>query len=213
MGWQADHRRYHHAPQSRRRLPMFKSTIDFATRHPKRVIALWAVVAFALASLSGLFGYKPVTDDTAQFLPKGSESSQATKYAQSAFGQQKGAQTVTVLVKRADVKTLTAADRAEVQALATAMPRTEFDADRPAVKGLPGDLEQRAGHILAVRAGPLATGGRFQLVGLAWKASVTDPVAQEYFRQVRDRVADQARHHDLKVGFTGGVATLTDSLK
>jgi RND superfamily putative drug exporter len=86
---------------------MFHRVINFSTRHPKRVIALWAVLAIVLGSLSGALGYKVMTDDTAQFLPKDSESAQAIRYAQDHFGQQKGTRTVLVLVKRADGAPLT----------------------------------------------------------------------------------------------------------
>src|SRR4029453_13677344 len=102
---------------------MFNRIISFVTTHPKRVIATWAIVAIGLATVSAAFGYKVTTDDTAQFLPKGSESAQATRYGQTAFGQVKGAQTVTVLVKRADGEALTGADRMEIRSLAAGTPR------------------------------------------------------------------------------------------
>jgi uncharacterized membrane protein YdfJ with MMPL/SSD domain len=102
-------------PITPRRLTMLSSVIRFSTRYPKRVIALWAVVSIALAAVTASFGYKVVTDDVGHFLPKGSESSQAADYAETAFGQQQGTRTVTVLVKRADGSRLTAADRAEVR--------------------------------------------------------------------------------------------------
>jgi putative drug exporter of the RND superfamily len=170
------------------------------TRRPKTVIALWAVVALMLASLGGSLAYKATTDDTAQFLPKGSESAQATRYAETAFGQQKGAKTVTVLVKRADGRALTAADRAEIRSLAAAMPRWRAD-----------DAGERAGSIVAAQAGPVAPDGRFQLVGLQWKADVTDPIAHEHFRDVRDRAGDVASGHGLRVGFTGAIANTADT--
>src|SRR6185295_41112 len=46
-----------------------------------------------------------------------------------------------------------------------------------------------------------------------WKGNVTDPVARDWFRQVRDRAAAQARDHGLRVGFTGGVASVADDVK
>ena len=192
---------------------MFNRIINFSTRHPKRIIALWALVAVALGSLSGMLGYKVITDDTAGFLPKSAESARAARYGEEHFGQQKGARTVIVLVKRTDGGSLTAADRAHARALATALPRTPFDATRPAVKGQPGDLRARAGEIVAAQAGPVAPDGRFALVGLQWTGNVTDPVAQDYYRQVRDRAAARVRDHGLQVGFTGGVATVADNMK
>src|SRR5215217_4205495 len=152
-------------PSRARRLPMFNRIISVSTRHPKRIIALWALVAVALGSLSALFGYKVVTDDTAGFLPESAESARAANYGREHFGQQKGSRTVIMLVKREDGAVLTAVDRARAGALATALPRTPFDTARPAVKGQPGDLRQRAGEIVAGQAGPVAPDGRFALVG------------------------------------------------
>jgi RND superfamily putative drug exporter len=181
---------------------MFKRIISFVTRRPKTVIALWAVVALVVSSLGGSLAYRATTDDTAQFLPRGSESAQAMRYAETAFGQQKGTRTVTMLVKRADGAALTAGDRAQLAALATAMPgwRAKGDAER-------------AGRVLAAQAGPVAPDGRFRLVGLLWKARPTDPIAQDRFRAVRDRAAGLARAHGLEVGFTGGVASAADDMK
>ncbi len=181
---------------------MFHRITTFVTRRPKTVIALWAVVALALSSIGGAFAYKVTTDDTARFLPKGSESAQATSYAQTAFGQQKGTHTVTMLVKRADGRPLTAADRAQVRALASDVPRWRA-----------GDTSERAGRVLTAQAGPTAPDGRFQLVGLQWKAHPTDPIAQEHFRDVRDLAAREARAHDLRVGFTGSIASTADYAK
>ena len=157
---------------------MLSTIIRFATRRPKRVIVVWLFVALGLTFAGSLFGYKVTTDDTARFLPKGSESAQATKYAQTAFGQQKDVRTVTALVKRGDDEPLSAADRHAVRALAAAMPRWRADTHRPAMKGQPGDLRERAGRIIASQAGPLANDGRLQLVGLQWQAQPTDPVAR-----------------------------------
>jgi len=181
---------------------MFSRTIQFVTSRPKRVIALWAVVAVALASVSASSGYKVITDDTAQFLPKGSESAQATNFARAAFGQEKGTQAVSMLVKRNDRGVLTTDDRAEIRSLAAAMPRWRAVADR-----------SRAGVVVGAQPGPVAPDGRLQLVALQWKGNTTDPVAQEFFRQVRDRAADNARDHELRVGFTGGVASRADAVK
>jgi RND superfamily putative drug exporter len=178
---------------------MFHRITTFATRFPKSVIAVWLLAAIALSSLAGGVGYKVITDDTAQFLPKASESARALAYAETAFGVQKGTRTVTMLVKRDDGKALTAADRAQVGMLAGALPQ------RPSAS-------ERAGRVLAAQAGLVAPDSRFQLVALQWKANVTDPVAQEHFRDIRDRAADQARAHDLSVGFTGGIATLADQV-
>src|SRR4051794_10936422 len=92
------------------RPPMIHRITNFATRFPKSVIAFWLVLALALSVVPAAVGYKVMTDDTTEFLPKDSESAQAIAYARDAFGVQKGTRTVTMLVKRADGKALTAAD-------------------------------------------------------------------------------------------------------
>jgi RND superfamily putative drug exporter len=192
---------------------MLSRIIQFSTGRPKRVIALWFVIVLAFASIGVGFGYKAVTDDTAQFLPKGSESAQAVDFARSAFGQQKGTQTVTMLVKRTDDASLTAGDQAEIRSLAAATPRWRVDTDAPELEKQVGDLDERAGQVVGAQIGPASPDGRLQLVDLQWKANTTDLVAQEFFRQVRDRAADIARDHDLRVAFTGGVASRADEMK
>jgi putative drug exporter of the RND superfamily len=179
---------------------MLDRITTFTTRFPKPGIAFWLVLALALSSVSAGVGYKVMTDDTAQFLPKGSESAQALAYAQTAFGVQEGTRTVTMLVKRDDGKALTAADRAEVGRLAGAVAKWPSDSER-------------AGRVVAAQAGPVAPDLRFQFVALQWKANATDPIAQEHFRDIRDRAADQVRAHGLSVGFTGGIATQADEVQ
>jgi len=189
---------------------MLQRVITYATHRPKRVIAAWLVAVVALAMIGGAQSYRVTTDDIAEFLPDGSESALATRYAQQAFGQQKGAHTVTAVVERSDGRALTRADRAAVGALSERLATATPDVARLDVKGAAGDLDERAGRIVAAEAGPVAPDGRFQLVGLQWKADATDPVAQEAFRQLRDRAAGAARVDGLRIGFTGSVATMAD---
>src|SRR5215204_495049 len=196
-----------------RRPRMLRRITQFSTSRPKRVIALWLAVVLALASIGSSFGYKVVTDDTAQFLPRGSESAQAVDFARTAFGQQKGTQTVTMLVKRSDGARLTAADQAAIRSLAAATRRWGVDADAAVLTRQVGDFDERAGHVVGAQLGPASPDGRLQLVALQWKGNTTDVVAQEFFHQVRDRAAKFARDHDLRVAFSGGVASRADEMK
>ena len=133
---------------------MFNRIIRFATRHPKRVIALWAVVAIALGSLSSQLGYKVMTDDTAGFLPDSAESAQAAKYGQEHFGQQHGSRTVIVLVKRAD-----SSAAAGVTSSATDSAPGSSAGSAPAASAAP-----------ALRApAPLATGRRAPWSARSWR--------------------------------------------
>jgi RND superfamily putative drug exporter len=186
---------------------MLAQIIRYATSHPKRVIAVWLVLGLGLSVLGGLKSYSVTTDDTAQFLPKRSESAQGIKYAQRAFGVQEGTSSLTVLLKRSDGGKVAPAD---VDQLAAGMQRW-----RPDVEALKTDdaidVAKRAGGVVAVAAGPAVGDGR--LVAVQWKANTTDPVAQEAYRQFRDRVLDQARTAGLQAGFTGGIATVADLTK
>src|SRR5215213_2014759 len=189
---------------------MLQRIITYVTRRPKRVIALWVVAVLALASIGSTQSYRVSTDDMTEFLPEASASAVATRYAQEQFGQQKGTYTVTALVERADGGRLTQADQAAVGALSERLADWKPDVSSLDVEGAAGDLDERAGRIVAASAGPVAPDERFQLVGLQWKANTTDPVAQEAFRQLRDRTADDARADGLRVGFTSGIASVAD---
>jgi RND superfamily putative drug exporter len=192
---------------------MLSRIIQFSTSRPKRVIALWAVILLGLGSIAAGFGYKVVTDDTAQFLPNGSESAQAIDLARNAFGQKKGTHTVSMLVKRTDGAALTRGDRAEIRSLAAATARWRVDTNNSALKSQVGNLDERAGRVVDAQIGPASPDGRLQLVALQWKGNATDTVAQEFFRQLRDRAANAVRDHDLRVGFTGGVASTADEMQ
>src|SRR3954452_5093669 len=189
---------------------MLAQIIRYATSHPKRVIAVWVVLSLGLSVLGSMKAYSVTTDDTAQFLPKRSESAQGIGYAERAFGVQKGTSSLTVLLARADGGRLSAADHGRIDALAAAMKRW-----RPDLDALRSDEEidvgTRAGAVVGVAAGPVA--GRAQLVAVQVKANTTDPVAQDAYRQFRDRVVDQARAAGLRAGFTGGIASMADTTK
>jgi RND superfamily putative drug exporter len=133
------------------------------------------------------------------------------EYGQDAFGVQKGTATVTVLVKRSDGATLAPADRAGVAALTAQMRRWKPDLGPLKAETEGMDPAGRAGGVVDAAAGPVAGKGRFQLVAVQWKANTTDPVAQQAYEQFRDHFADAAAERDLRVGLTGGIATVTDA--
>jgi uncharacterized membrane protein YdfJ with MMPL/SSD domain len=145
---------------------MLQRIITYVTRRPKRVIVLWLVAVIGLAVIGSTQSYRVTTDDMAEFLPEGSESALATRYAQEAFGQQKGTHTVTALVERSDGRPLTTADRARVEALSQRLAAWKPDVARLHVEGAVGDFGERAGRIVAAGAGPVAPDDRFQLIGL-----------------------------------------------
>ena len=137
---------------------MLQRIISFVTRHHKRVIAVWLVAAVGLAMVGSTQSYRATTDDMGEFLPDGSESALATRYAREAFGQEKGTRTVTALVERSDGRALDARDRAAVGALSERLAAWRPDVAALDVPGAVGDLGERAGGIVAVSAGPVNAG-------------------------------------------------------
>lgn len=192
---------------------MLAQLIRFATTYPKRVIAVWLVVGLGLAGVASLASYSVMTDDTAEFLPSDSQSAQAVRYARDAFKVPEGTATVTVLVERADGAPLTDADQDGVAELAAGMPRFRTDLDPLREQALYVDVAERAGRVVDASVGPVADGGRFQLVAALYDANTTDPVAQAGYRQFRDRVSEQAGGRGLRVAFTNGIASAADTAK
>jgi len=192
---------------------MIAAAVRTSTRRPWLTILAWLAVAIPLTVLGGLASYSVTTDDTARFLPKGSESAQAVAFARDAFGVEEGTATVTLLARRSDGAPLIAGDRTAVTQIAGEMPRWRADTDDLDVEEEAIDRSGRAGHVVAATAGPLGDDGRFQLVALQWRANATDPVAQSAFRQFRDTFADRAADRGLTTAYTGGVASLSDQFE
>ncbi|MDA0179447.1 MMPL family transporter [Solirubrobacter phytolaccae] len=192
---------------------MLAQILHYATTRPKRVIATWVVLGLALSALGAWQSFNVTTDDTAQFLPKQSESAAALRYARDAFDVREGTTTVTVLLARADGGRLTSDDRAAVASITDDLPRWRPDLEPLKAESDPFGVGDRAGKLLGSAAGPVAPDGRFQLAGVQWQANTTDPVALAAYRQFRDDVADQAATHRLRAGFTGGIASVADAAK
>ena len=188
---------------------MLRRITDYVTRKPKRVIVLWIAAVIILGGIGSSQAYRVTTDDVAGFLPEHTESAQATRFAQDAFGQQKGTHTVTALVERADGGKLNRGDRAQVARLADRLGTWRPDVDRLDGTGA-GDIGARAGRMVAAAAGPVAPDRTFRLIGLQWKGNATDPVAHEAFRQLRSDTAGELRQHGLRAGYTGSVASTAD---
>lgn len=192
---------------------MLARILNYATTRPKRVIATWIVLGLSLSVIGAWQSYSVTTDDTAQFLPKQSESAAALRYARDAFDAREGTTTATVLLARDDGGRLTAADRSAIAGITREMSRWRPDPEPLRAESEPFGLGDRAGKVLGVSTGPVAPDGRFQLAGVQWQANTTDPVALGAYRQFRDHVADEAAAHDLRAGFTGGIASVADAAK
>jgi RND superfamily putative drug exporter len=161
-------------------------------RHPWIVILIWFIAGMGLASLAGLKGVDVTNDDTAAFLPKSSESARATEFGRRAFGQVEGATTVTILVKPRDGGRIDAADHRAAAGVAAEL----------------RDWHGERARVVGAKAG--AGAPAFDLIGVEFKGKVSDPVVQESFKRFRAHATDALAQHDLRAGFTGGIASVVD---
>jgi RND superfamily putative drug exporter len=163
-------------------------------RHPWIIILIWFLAGMALSAFAAATGAKVTETDQAAFLPKSTESAQAVAFGREAFGQVKGATTVTVLVEPRDGGRLDAADLRATETVAQQL------------RG----WHEAHGSVVATEAGGAAPNGRFALVGVKFKGSTTDPLAQRAFRHFRTDATHAFATHDLRAGYTGGMASIVD---
>jgi len=171
---------------------MLQRIIAFATRRPKRVIALWIVAVLGLASIGGTQSYRVTTDDMTEFLPESSESAVATRYAQEEFGQKKGTSTVTAVVERADGARLTASDRAAIGVLSERLAGWKPDVAKLHVEGAVGGLEKRLQHAIGFdqKVAQYDVGERFV-------AHVVDRAGMSGFNLIWQRPANLPRPDEI----------------
>jgi RND superfamily putative drug exporter len=184
-------------------------------RHPWRVLAVWLLVGVGAAFYAQSRQADVTTNETSSFLPTRYESVRATRLGEARFGLANGATTVTALIKPADGGRLTAADEHTAAGLTAKM--TSWRPDWSAVKpiGSPRKVTpsagQRATRVVSAQVSPPQAGGRFVLAALQFKGNDTDAVVEGAFLQFRSAIQQAFRAHGLSIGFTGGVATATDT--
>lgn len=83
---------------------MIRALTGYSTRHPWKVITLWAVLGLALSALAPTLLARVTQNQTGDFLPRSYDSAAALHIAEEQFGVDPDATTVTVLVARADGK-------------------------------------------------------------------------------------------------------------
>jgi len=180
-----------------------------AARHPWRVIVIWLTAVAAVAFLAAPKLWQVTTNDTSHFLPNKYESVRATQFGQAHFGQLKDATAVTALVRRADGKALTRADRARTQTLVSEMSAWRPDWSRSKTKPTAAERETRPAQPIV---GPLAGNGSDQLVSLQFRGNDQDPAIEKAFKQFRRHEAATFAAGGMTVGFTGGIASTTDQV-
>lgn len=186
---------------------MIRALTGFSTRHPWKVIAVWAVLGIALAFVGQALVYRATQSSTGDFLPSTYDSAAALKIAEERFGVKPDANTLTVLAARPDGAPLTDADERRIDEKAAelgrhrvAMPRTE---DEPPFA---------RDHSQVPRVSPAMTAPDrgFRLLSAELTGNPQDPGLQETYRAFRDHARAAFTEAGFRTGFTGGLASDVD---
>jgi putative drug exporter of the RND superfamily len=186
---------------------MFKRLGNTVARHPWRLIGAWIAIAVVLGMIGSAKLYDVTTDDQSSFLPTSYESARATEFGEEAFGRVSGASSVTALVKRGDGDPLTKADLERIDGLVAETRTWTPDEDAVAAGA------RSSSRVVGAESGPVGGRGEFSLFALRFKGNSADPGVQEAFSQFRSDAVQRFGAADLRVGFTGGAATMTDLME
>ncbi|MEU9464023.1 MMPL family transporter [Streptomyces sp. NPDC048312] len=188
---------------------VIRALTGYSTRHPWKVIALWAVLGVVLSALAPTLIGRVTQNQTGDFLPKSYDSAAALEIAEEQFGVNPDATTVTMLVARSDGKALGAADEKWVEAEAAKlaqrrviMPRED---DRP--KFLVPDRSQTP----RIAPAMMAPDRSFELLSVELIGNRTDKGVQGVYRAFRDAARTQFSEAGMRTGFTGSLAATVDT--
>ncbi|MFE4337208.1 MMPL family transporter [Streptomyces sp. NPDC056831] len=188
---------------------VIRALTGYSTRHPWKVIALWAVLGVVLSALAPTLIGRVTQNQTGDFLPKSYDSAAALEIAEEQFGVNPDATTVTMLVARSDGKALGAADQKRVEAEAAKlaqrrviMPRED---DRP--KFLVPDRSQTP----RIAPAMVAPDRSFELLSVELIGNRTDKGVQDVYRAFRDAARTQFSEAGMRTGFTGSLADTVDT--
>ncbi|MFD7032404.1 MMPL family transporter [Streptomyces sp. NPDC059917] len=189
---------------------MIRALTGFSTRNPWKVIALWAVLGIAMTFLNGALVFRVTGAQPGDFLPAGYDSAAALKVAEERFGVKPDANTVTVLVGRSDGAPLTGADEQRVKAAAEKLGRKRVAMPPPKKDG-PSFL--LVDHSQTPRVAPAMTAPdrSFQLLSVQLTGNSLDPGLLDVFRAFREDARAEFAEAGLRSGFTGGIASVTDT--
>lgn len=167
---------------------------NFIARNRWWVIGVWVILAVVITVFSPKLSSVTSSDQTS-FLPSKYESVQAARIGDKAFPQSKNDVEV-LLIQRKDGGTLTAADKATIQAVAT-----QFDAKHPS-------------KIVAVQTSAelVSKDGTAQMVQVVVKGQATggtEDVAVS--KAIRSQITKALAATNLKGGLTGSIAMDADT--
>ncbi|MFE1414593.1 MMPL family transporter [Streptomyces sp. NPDC058746] len=187
---------------------MIRALTGVSTRHPWKVIALWAVLGIALTVLGQAFVFRAMQSGNGGFLPAQYDSAAALNIAEDRFGADPDANPVTVLVARQDGAPLGPADEARIDAEAARLART-----RVVMPRTEETMPLAQDHSQLPRVGPAMTAPdrSFRLLTAELTGNPADPGVLDTYRAFRDSVRGQFAREGLRTGFTGGLAGRVDT--
>ncbi|MEU7580259.1 MMPL family transporter [Streptomyces sp. NPDC041068] len=184
---------------------MIRKLTSFSTRHRWLTVVVWTVLGAAL-SFGGQALMYDVTDSQAgDFLPKKYDSAVALRTAEEKFGTKPDANALTVLVAREDGGKLTPDDQRRIEGTAADLGHRRIVAPEP--EGLMRDHSQTP----RVSPGAVAPDRSFRLLTVSLDGNPADPGLQDVYKDFRDTAKDEFARADLRVGFTGGIASTVDN--
>ncbi|MEU8678794.1 MMPL family transporter [Streptomyces sp. NPDC048560] len=188
---------------------MIRALTGFSTRHPWKVIALWVVLGVALSALAPLLIARVTQHQTGDFLPRSYDSAAALHIAQEQFGANPDATIVTVLVARADGKSLGAADKQRIEAEAAKLAQRRVV--MPREKDVPQFLVPDRSQTPKVAPAMTAPDRSFELLSVQLTGNPSDAGVQGVYRTFRDDARDRFAEVGMRTGFTGGLADTVDT--
>ncbi|MGW0905578.1 MMPL family transporter [Streptomyces sp. NPDC002853] len=183
---------------------MIRKLTSFSTRHRWLTIVVWTILGAALSFVGNTMMYDVTDSGAGDFLPKKYDSAVALRIAEDEFGTKPDPNALTVLVGRDDGKKLTPSDQRRIAATATALGRERITAPKP--EPLMKDHSQTP----RVSPGAVAPDKSFRLLTVSLSGNPSDPGLQDVYKKFRDGAKDEFASADLRVGFTGGIASTVD---
>ncbi|QNE73485.1 MMPL family transporter [Streptomyces finlayi] len=188
---------------------MIRALTGYSTRHPWKVIALWAVLGVALSALAPVLIARVTQHQTGDFLPRSYDSAAALHIAQEQFGANPDATTVTVLVARSDGKALGAADRKRIEAGAAKLAQRRVV--MPREDDVPRFLVPDRSQTPQVSPAMMAPDRSFELLSVQLTGNPSDEGVQGVYRTFRDAARTQFSEAGMRTGFTGSLADTVDT--
>lgn len=183
---------------------MIRKLTSFSTRHRWMTIVVWTILGAALSFVGNSMMYDVTDSQAGDFLPKKYDSAVALRIAEEEFGAKPDPNALTVLVARDDGGRLTVGDQRRIADTAADLGRERIVAAKP--EPLMKDHSQTP----RVSAGAVAPDKSFRLLTVSLDGNPSDPGLQDVYKEFRDTAKDEFADADMRVGFTGGIASTVD---